>query len=156
MSSNPSLAAAAIQLSEAAARQGSPERAAARSLLAILSQVDGQAVRLEADEAGSAVVPGLVVDLLREVCTTLERGDGIVASEVSRELTTSEAARVLGVSRPTLIALLDKKEIESRRVGTHRRVALSDLLSYRSRRVQQQREAYESLMAEQDELGILE
>jgi excisionase family DNA binding protein len=80
----------------------------------------------------------------------------VVISEVVRELTTSEAARVLGVSRPTLISLLDKGEIESHRVGTHRRVALADLLAYRRRRVSQQREAYAALIAEQDELGIYE
>lgn len=86
----------------------------------------------------------------------LDRGDGVVVSEVARELTTSEAARVLGVSRPTLVSLLDDGSIKSHKVGTHRRVALGDVLAYRRRRLSQQREAYEALMAEQNDLGIYE
>jgi hypothetical protein len=55
-----------------------------------------------------------------------------------------------------LISLLDKGEIKSHKVGTHRRIALGDILAYRRRRISQQREAYEALMAEQDDLGIFE
>jgi excisionase family DNA binding protein len=142
MSRASTLAATAVQLSEAANRQGSPEHDALKSLFALLSEASGDEVRLTVGDAEAVVVPSLVVDLLRHVSAVLDRGDGVVISEVARELTTSEAARVLGVSRPTLIGLLDKGEIESHRVGTHRRVALADLLAYRRRRVSQQREAY--------------
>jgi len=156
MSTATTLAATAIQLSEEANRKDSPEHASLKSLLALVSRADRNEVRLDAGDAGSVAVPGLVVDLLRQVCAVLDRGDGVVVSEVTRELTTSEAARVLGVSRPTLIGLLDKGEIRSHKVGTHRRVALGDVLAYRRRRIGQQRKAYEALMAEQDELGIYE
>lgn len=107
-------------------------------------------------DAGSVAVPGLLVDLLRQVSAALDQGDGVVVSEVARELTTSEAARVLGVSRPTLIGLLDKGAIKAHKVGTHRRVALGDVLAYRRRRISQQREVYETLMSEQDDLEIFE
>ena len=150
------LAATALQLSEAANRKGSPEHASLTSLLALLSEVDHGEVRLVVNNAGSVPVPSLVIDLLRQVSAILDRGDGVVVSEVARELTTSEAARMLGVSRPTLISLIDKGEIKSHKVGTHRRVALGDVLTYRRRRISQQREAYEALMAEQDDLGIFE
>jgi excisionase family DNA binding protein len=150
------LAATALQLSEAAAAKGSPERESLRSLIRLLSEVDRDEVRLVADGAEPVTLPGLVVDLLKHVSAVLDRGDGVVMSEVARELTTSEAARVLGVSRPTLISLLDNGEIESRKVGTHRRVALGDLLAYRRRRISQQRKAYETLMNEQDDQGIYE
>ncbi|WP_433732586.1 excisionase family DNA-binding protein (plasmid) [Actinoplanes sp. CA-051413] len=156
MSTTTTLAAKAIQLSEAASRPGSPEHDSLKAVLALISRLDGEEVRLNAGGTGSVAVPELVVDLLRQVCAVLDRGDGVVVSEVARKLTTSEAARVLGVSRPTLIALLDKSEIASHRVGTHRRVALTDVLAYRRQRVAQQRQAYEAMMAEQDELGIYE
>ncbi|OJF14525.1 helix-turn-helix domain-containing protein [Couchioplanes caeruleus] len=155
MSTATTLTTTALQLSEAATRKG-PEREHLNSLLDLLSRADRDEVRLDAGEAGSVALPGLVVDLLRQACAVLDRGEGVVVSEVARQLTTSEAARVLGVSRPTLIALLDSGEIASHKVGTHRRVALSDVLAYRRRRIEQQRSAYEKLMAEQDELGIYE
>lgn len=150
------LAATALQLSEAANRQGSPERAALKALAALLADADRAELRLSAGDVGAIPVPDLVVDLLKQVSAVLDRGDGVVVSEIARELTTSEAARVLGVSRPTLTGLLDKGEIEFHKVGTHRRVALLDVLAYRRRRIAQQRAAYETLMAEQDELGIFE
>ena len=156
MSTATTLAATAIQLSAAASRKGSPERDSMRSFLALLAQADGAEVRLCAGDAESVVVPDLMVDLLRQVCVVLERGDGVVVSEVARKLTTSEAARVLGVSRPTLIGLLDQGQIKSVKVGTHRRVALEDLRAYRRQRLDGQRTAYAALMAEQDDLGIFE
>jgi excisionase family DNA binding protein len=156
MGTTTTLAATALQLSEAAHRKGSLEHESLKSLHALLSQVDRGEVSLVVGNAGSVTVPGLVIDLLRQVSAVLDRGDGVVVSEVARELTTSEAARMLGVSRPTLISLLDKGEIKSHKVGTHRRVALGDILAYRRRRISQQREAYEALMAEQDDLGIFE
>jgi excisionase family DNA binding protein len=150
------LAATALRLSEAASRKSSPEYDSLKSLFALLSRLDDDEVRLVARGAGTVVVPNVVVDLLRQVSAVLDRGDGVVVSEVARELTTSEAARMLGVSRPTLISLIDQGEIRSHRVGTHRRVALKDVLAYRQRRVSQQRAAYEALMAEQDDMGIYE
>ena len=156
MNTATTLAATAIQLSEAASRKDSPEHDALRSLLALISRADRGELRLDGGDAGSVALPGLIADLLTQVGAVLDRGDGVVVSEVARELTTSEAARVLGVSRPTLINLLDRGEIRSHKVGTHRRVALVDVLAYRRQRVQRQRQAYEALMAEQDEIGIYE
>jgi excisionase family DNA binding protein len=156
MATATTLAATALRLSEAANRKDSPEYNSLQSLFALLSRLDHDEVRLVARDAGSVTVPSLVVDLLRQVSAVLDRGDGVVVSEVARELTTSEAARVLGVSRPTVISLLDQGAIKSHKVGTHRRVALGDVLAYRRRRISQQREAYEALMAEQDDLGIFE
>jgi excisionase family DNA binding protein len=156
MSTATTLAATALQLSETANRKGSPEHASLKALLALLAAADGEEVRLTAESAGEVAVPDLLVDLLRQVSAVLDRGDGVVVSEVARELTTSEAARVLGVSRPTLTGLLDKGEIKFHKVGTHRRVALQDVLAYRRRRIAQQRATYEALMAQQDEFGIYE
>jgi 3,4-dihydroxy 2-butanone 4-phosphate synthase/GTP cyclohydrolase II len=48
------------------------------------------------------------------------------------ELSTQQAAEMLGVSRPHLIKLLESGQLPYRKVGVHRRVRASDLAAYRA------------------------
>jgi len=56
-------------------------------------------------------------------------------------MTSQQAADLLGVSRPTVIRLIEKYELPAQRVGTRHRLRLDDVLAYRDARRQSQYDA---------------
>ena len=70
------------------------------------------------------------------------------------EVTTVEAANILNVSRPYVIKLLEAGEMAYRMVGSHRRIPLRDVFSYKNR-IDQEREAIlDQMVAEAEDLGL--
>jgi excisionase family DNA binding protein len=110
--------------------------------------VDSSRLYFLADEAGSRVaVPAELDSVLREVVGLLARGERVSVHGLSRPLTTQQAADLLGVSRPTLIALLDGGVIPFERIGTRRRMRIRDVMAYRERRRAEQYAALDRLYA---------
>lgn len=116
----------------------------------------GNALKLLSADGELCDLPDQMADLLAQMAAILARGDAVVVEALTRELSTTEAAALLGMSRPTLIKLLDAGELPYHLVGTHRRVDLERVLEFRRRRLEQQRAAYADLMRQSDDLGITE
>ena len=75
------------------------------------------------------------------------------------ELTTQEAARLIGVSRPTLIRLLDTGAVAFRRTnGTHghRRISRRDALAYLRADLERRRRALDELAADAEAFGFFD
>jgi excisionase family DNA binding protein len=97
-------------------------------------------------------LPASVVEALRMVVEAMVRGQSITLISQAKELTSQEAADLIGVSRPYLIKLLERGEIPFHRVGTHRRLKIEDVLAYRDRRDIEQRAALNELTRLSEEL----
>ncbi|MDR1214950.1 MAG: helix-turn-helix domain-containing protein [Propionibacteriaceae bacterium] len=63
-----------------------------------------------------------------------ERSVGAIVIPIKQEYTTSEAAKILGLSRPTLMKLMDTGRISFRKVGKHHRILASSVQTYRDHR----------------------
>lgn len=93
------------------------------------------------------VLSPAMTDLLMEVFRHVGRGDAVTLIPVSQMLTTQQAADILNVSRPYLISLLEKGEIEFALVGRHRRIEADKLLAYKAKRDKTRSDALASLAA---------
>ncbi len=86
--------------------------------------------------------------------TELANGNAVSLVHLQAELTTQQAADLLGVSRPYLVALLEEGQIAHRRVGNRRRVPVADLLRYKDVQDARSRAAVAALTEEVEALGL--
>ncbi len=92
-------------------------------------------------------------DLLRQVLIDLSQNRAVQVLPHAMELTTVQAAEFLQVSRPHLIKLIEDGKIPCRKVGTHRRIRLNDLINYRHGVDAESRMAREEMTREAEKLG---
>lgn len=101
-------------------------------------------------------LPDEVAMVLRDVVTTMAQGKAVTVAPHHTTLTTQQAADLLGVSRPTLVKLLENGEIPFTQPGRHRRVRLADVLDYRDRIRQDRDRSLDELADLSDQAGLYE
>ncbi|WP_211262991.1 excisionase family DNA-binding protein [Lentzea aerocolonigenes] len=101
--------------------------------VAALSSLRGETAALVAPNGAHLDLPPEVFEVLRQVVFAMSQGLAITVAPQHTVLTTSEAAHLLGVSRPTLVRLLEAGEIPYEQPNRHPRVMLADLLAYQDR-----------------------
>ncbi len=112
-------------------------------------------VRLTVEgQAEAVVLTRELTEALRALLAPLAQGRMVRVVPLEAELTTQEAAEILGVSRPYLVRLLESGKIPYRKVGTHRRIRVEDLLAYKERAQAQGQAILDELVAEAQELGL--
>jgi len=120
-----------------------------------LAQNQGVA-KLVTPQGSEIRLPYSILKALMEVVHEMARGNAVRVMPIHAELTTQQAAELLNVSRPFLVSLLEQGEIKYRKVGTHRRILLEDLIVYKDRRDRERLSALDELAKEDQRLGLYE
>ena len=97
-----------------------------------------------------------LADVLFKVADQLSRGKAIFVAPYDTKLTTQDAADYLGISRPTLVKLLEQGDIPFTRVGRHRRVMLSDLQHYAVTQHDKNMQIFDAIAADEDPRATLD
>ena len=123
---------------------------AARKLQRALKRYGANELRLQLEPRGQRFeMPATAVKLLETIIEELALGHPMTLVPMREELSSQETAKLLGVSRPHLVGLLERGVIPFHRVGAHRRVKLSDALEYQAKL-----EALAELTREAQELNL--
>ena len=100
------------------------------------------------------VIPDEAKTLMLQILSAFEQGKKVQVLETDVTLTTFQAAKILDVSRPHLITLLERGEIPFYKVGSHRRIKSTDLETYKAGRKAARLETLRELSAEAQKLGL--
>jgi len=128
------------------------ERRQAKDVMAAKSDSDRFVVVIELDSTRLTVPPALT-RCLANVMASLATGGSTRIESLPKEMSTTVAARHLGISRPTLMKHVDSGALPARKVGTHTRIRTKDLLDFRAKLLAEQLAAFEELRRVSDELG---
>ncbi len=106
------------------------------------------------NETDELVLPGHALQLLLDVLSEMSLGNAISIMPIHAELSTQDAANILNVSRPFLVGLLEKGDINFHKVGTHRRVLAKDIIEYKQKTDAERTAALDKLTEESQKLGM--
>lgn len=105
-------------------------------------------VRISDGDGADIELPAAAVQLLVHLLAQMAEGNAVTLMPIHAELTTQQAAELLGVSRPFLVKMLDDEKLPFRKVGTHRRITFADLMRFKEK-MDAQRHAILDKLAEQ-------
>ena len=131
-----------------------PEEEVARRFADIVNTASSQeaALRLMVGDKAVELPPGMA-DVLVRVAQAMQQGLAVTVAPQNTRLTTQEAADMLGISRSTLVRMLDAGEIPFEKIRRHRRLHLADVLQFRKRQRRTASEALSDMVADAQAMG---
>lgn len=120
---------------------------------------DADALHRALDSAGEEVevsVSRQTAEWLARILDARSRGQRIVITHGHAEVTPSEAAALLGVSRPQVRKFMDEGKLGFRMVGAHHRIPMESIEAFRAWEQEQMTKGMEELSQLQNELGLFE
>ncbi|MBX9722766.1 MAG: helix-turn-helix domain-containing protein [Candidatus Obscuribacterales bacterium] len=98
-------------------------------------------------------LPGPLLEVLAIAAHAMQHNQGVTMVLRGTQLTTREAAELIGCSRQQVVDLIDERKLKGTKVGTHRRVQLADVLAFIELEDQERDKAISDLVKHTDEFG---
>ncbi len=101
-------------------------------------------------------LPSSLISLVQQLIGEIAQGKSLTIITNEKELSTTETAEILEISRQHLIELLESGElpIPFRKVGKHRRLRAEDVINFKEKIDQQRLEALAQLAEQAQELKL--
>lgn len=93
----------------------------------------------------SVQIPRELSLIISRILRAVADGGTVTVGTMPAELTTTTAAKHLGMSRPTLMNKIKSGEIAAHKVGTHTRLRTADVLEFKRARRERRRKAFDEL-----------
>ncbi len=103
-------------------------------------------LQIELDDGSTIALPTDLARFISNVLNGVARGP-VSVQALPDDLTTTTAAEMLAVSRPTLMKWVRSEELASHKVGSHTRLKTQDVLEFRTRLRSQREAAFDALRA---------
>lgn len=120
---------------------------------------DADALHRALDHEGDQVevsVSRQTAEWLARIVDARSRGQRVVVTHGHAEVTPTEAAALLGVSRPQVRKFMDEGKLGFRMVGAHHRIPVESIEAFRAWEQEQMTKGMEELSQLQNELGLFE
>jgi len=125
-----------------------------REIVELYEKLREVQAKLVGPDGKTEVLPNNVYSFLCRLLADLKAGNSVTILQSKAELTTVEAAKLLGMSRQFLVNLLSRNEIPFHMIGTHRRLYARDVLAYKSKRDNARRKTLDDLSRAEYDEGI--
>jgi excisionase family DNA binding protein len=113
------------------------------------------AVKIKVQESEEYItVPTQALELLTYILSTMAEGRSISVIPSDAEISTQQAADLLHVSRPHLVKLLEQGTIPFKKVGSHRRILVEEVLRYQAAQKEQQLKSLQVLAKQAQDLQL--
>jgi excisionase family DNA binding protein len=123
------------------------------AMLASRAKADGP-LRIQVGQGRPILVPKALHAQIFAVLSLAAEGCPSAVDRLTLTLTTQQVAERLGVSRPHVVSLIESGKLRGAKVGTHRRVLLTELEAYQARENARRSKALTALVRQTRKLGL--
>jgi excisionase family DNA binding protein len=125
------------------------------ALASMLEELQTENPEIEIEETSEKIrIPLNALKLLVKILEETSKGRLVSIVPIATEMTTQAAAELIGCSRPHLIKLLEKGEIQFTKIGKHRRIRYEDIVKYKKEMKARQKQLLIEIMKSDEESGL--